>query len=160
MLIGVVSDTHGHVENTLRGVRMLETFEIAEVLHCGDIGSASIVKLFEKWPTHFVLGNVDSNANELKTAIADSGQRFHGRFGNLHIHNRKIALVHSDDEKRFRQTLDSGEWELVCYGHTHQSKQHLHGRTLVLNPGALYRARQHSVAIVNLATMCAEIVTV
>jgi hypothetical protein len=59
MLLGVVSDTHGHVQNAQAAVRMLENLEVEVVLHCGDIGSQAIVPLFKKWPTHFVFGNVD-----------------------------------------------------------------------------------------------------
>jgi predicted phosphodiesterase len=48
----------------------------------------------------------------------------------------------------------------VCYGHTHVAESHLEGRTLVLNPGALYRATPHSIATVDLQTMEATIVPV
>ena len=52
----------------------------------------------------------------------------------------RIAFLHSDDNRLFRQTIESGQWDLVCYGHTHIAKQHREGKTLVLNPGAIYRA--------------------
>jgi predicted phosphodiesterase len=39
---------------------------------------------------------------------------------------------------------------LVCFGHTHVAEQQRRGATLVLNPGAVYRARRHSIAIVKL----------
>ncbi len=160
MLIGVVSDTHGHVENTLRGVRMLETFAVEQVLHCGDIGSTDVVALFDAWPTHFVLGNVDGNEDELAAAICTHHQSFYGPFGELTLCEKRVALLHSDDQRRFRETINSDDWDLVCYGHTHQSESHRVGKTMVLNPGALYRARQHSIAIVNLGTMEIEIVAV
>ena len=65
-----------------------------------------------------------------------------------------------DDQKRFAQTVHAGEWDLVCYGHTHVAKQHRQGRTLVLNPGALYRATPHSLAVVELPELRATIVQV
>jgi hypothetical protein len=40
------------------------------------------------------------------------------------------------------------------------AKQEHCGRTLVLNPGALYRATPHSIAVVELPTLRATIVTV
>jgi uncharacterized protein len=82
MLIGVVSDSHGRVEYTLAAVRMLESLDVAAVLHCGDIGSAEIVRLFAPWPTHFVFGNVDYNEGELTNAIKTAGQTCHGQFGS------------------------------------------------------------------------------
>jgi putative phosphoesterase len=129
---------------------MLESLDVAAVLHCGDIGSAAIVELFAAWPTHFVLGNVDEHSQELRAAIQKAGQTYHGRFGELTFAERRIAFLHGDDSVRLRTTINSGEYALVCYGHTHQQEQHYEARTLVLNPGALYRANPHSLAIVRL----------
>jgi uncharacterized protein len=150
MLIGVVSDTHGHVANTRQAVRMLESCEVEMVLHCGDIGSIDVVRLFDRWPTHFVFGNVDDQHVLLGEAIELAGQTCHGRFGKLELAGRRIALLHGDDGPRFRETVVSGRYDLVCYGHTHFAEKHLEAATLVLNPGALYRAQPHSLAIVRL----------
>ncbi len=76
MRIGVVSDTHGHVEFALAAVRMLQSLDVAEVLHCGDIGSPEIVMLFRSWPTHFVFGNVDYDVGTLRKAIRTAGQAY------------------------------------------------------------------------------------
>ena len=70
MLLGVVSDTHGQTDYTLDAVRMLESLEVDAVLHCGDVGSAEVVRLFKPWPTHFVLGNVDDAAT-IRRMLAD-----------------------------------------------------------------------------------------
>jgi len=160
MLLGVVSDTHGHLEYTRQAVRMLESLEVDEVIHCGDIGSPAIVPLFARWPTHFVFGNVDSNEDELRQAIAAAGQTCHERFGSLKRSGVKIAFLHSDELRLFNETIDSGRWDLVCYGHTHVAAQRLVGHTLVLNPGALYRASVHSIAVVELPALRATIVNV
>jgi len=153
--IAVVSDTHGHVGSTKSAIRVLAAQEVAAVLHCGDIGSAAIVPLFSPWPTHFVFGNVDNNERELAQAIEEAEQVCHGRFGELDLGGRRIALIHSDDRDLFDETVASGAWDLVCYGHTHAAEQHRSGRTLVLNPGALYRATPHTLAVVDLATLTA-----
>ncbi len=150
MLLAVLSDTHGHVGNTRDAVRMLEAREVTRVIHCGDIGSPEIPPLLAAWPTDYVLGNVDRDTTALRRAVEAAGHQLHGRFGSLELEGRKIAFLHSDDEKLFRQTIASGDWDLVCYGHTHKAEMHREGSTLVLNPGALYRAARHSVAVVNL----------
>ena len=124
MLIGVLSDTHGHVPDTREAINVLESLDVDVVLHCGDIGSVAVVGLFEPWPTHFVFGNVDGNESELRWAIEAAGQNCHGRFAALEMGGKKIALLHSDDERRFDETVHSGEWDLVCYGHTHVAEQH------------------------------------
>lgn len=162
MRIGVVSDTHGHIENTMAAVRMLEALQVERVLHCGDICSPQIPRLLAGWPTHFVFGNCDHGADLIATreSIAAAGLSCHERFAALELAGRKIALLHSDDARLFRQVKSGGEYDLVCYGHTHQAEQHREGNTLVLNPGALFRATPHTIAVVDLATMEATIVPV
>lgn len=160
MLLGVVSDTHGHVENAQRAVRMLESFSVDQVLHCGDIGSDEIPRLFSRWPTHFVFGNVDYNHAELRSAIKQAKLKCLERFGQLELAGRKVVVLHSDDAKLFQTTISSGQYDLICYGHTHVAKQEMIGTTLVLNPGALYRAARHTIAIVDLKTMEANFVQV
>lgn len=158
MRIGVVSDTHGQVEFTRAAVRMLESLDVEAVLHCGDIGSAEIVPLFAPWPTHFVFGNVDYDPTELTLAIRKAKQTCHDRFGDLTLAGVRIALLHSDDERRFREVCSSGDYGLVCYGHTHRAEQHRVGNTLILNPGAIHRANPHSLAIVELPECAAEVI--
>lgn len=159
MQIAVVSDTHGHAEYARQAIARIEDLEIGAILHCGDIGSPAIVRLFNRWPTHFVFGNVDYDEDLLREEIEKAGQTCHGQFGSFELEGRRIAMLHGNDFRRFQQTIASGEHELVCYGHTHFAKQEMVGNTLVLNPGALYRARPHSFALVDLPTLKAEFVT-
>lgn len=158
MRLGVISDTHAHVHNTQLAVRMLQSLEVEAVLHCGDICSTEIPPLLKPWPTHFVFGNCDHELDVLAAAIQELGLTCHGRFGDLQLGGRRIALLHSDDVQLFRRVKTSGDYDLVCYGHTHAAEQHREGRTLVLNPGALFRATPHSLAVVELETLEATIV--
>lgn len=158
--IAVVSDTHGHLEFTRQAVELIRQRDVAAVLHCGDVGSPAIVPLFADWPTHFVFGNVDYDAGALDRAIRQARQTTHGEFGEIELAGVKIALLHSHDRSRFDAAISAGGYDLVCYGHTHQAEQHVAGRTLVLNPGALYRANPRSFAIVELPDLLVEFVAV
>lgn len=153
MLIGVVSDTHGQTTFAREAVRMLEGFDIAQVIHCGDIGSPAIIELFAQWPTHYVLGNVDYDADGLQHEIEAVGHTYHGRFGHLELAGKQIAFLHGDDSQLFRQTVTGGRYDLVCHGHTHVLRHLREGSTIILNPGALYRANPHSFAIVDLPSI-------
>ena len=159
MQLGVVSDTHGHVGYTREAIRMLESLEVEAVLHCGDIGSPEIVELFSAWPTHFVFGNVDHDAAALKDAILAAGQTCHDRFGRLELAGKKIAFLHGDDSALLAETIASSRFDLVCHGHTHVARRVARGSTLVLNPGALYRASPHSIAHVQLPELEATIIS-
>ncbi len=159
MRIGIVSDSHGHVVNTQAAVRVLESLQVEQVIHCGDVGGDEIVGLFGRWPTHFVYGNVDDR-RQLSRAVETARQTFHEAFGSLELAGRRIAFLHGDDVPLLRQTIAGGQYDLVCHGHTHVARQLRQGPTLVLNPGALYRATPHSIALVELPDVEASIITV
>ena len=150
MRLGILSDTHGHVANTLAAVRMLESLEVETLLHCGDLCSTEIPRLLTRWTAHYVFGNCDVDIDALRQAIVAAGGLCHDWFGDLSLGGRRIALIHSHDAKRFRQVKTSGLYDLVCYGHTHEAEFHRDGKTLILNPGALYRATPHTIAVVDL----------
>ncbi len=153
MRIGVVSDTHGHVEFALPAIELLRHEGVEQVLHCGDIGSPEIVRLFADWPTHFVFGNTDYGYESLIGAMNDAGHTCHDLFGDFELAGRRIALLHGHEGWRLNDAISSSDYDLVCSGHTHQRKLQQSGRTTILNPGALYRASEHTFAIVDLATM-------
>lgn len=158
MRLGIVSDTHGHVELTQPAIRLLESLEVDQVLHCGDIGSVDVVALFTRWPTHFVFGNCDYHTAELTQAIESHGQTCHGLFGDLEFESVRIALLHSHERRKFLEVLGSPDYQVVCYGHTHVAENERRGGKLVLNPGALYRAARHSIAVLDVPQCEATIV--
>lgn len=149
MRIGVVSDTHGNVASTLAAIAQLKELQVDAVIHCGDIGSVPIVPLFAGWPAHFVLGNVDGDESGFRWAIEDQGGTFHGRIGDVTLAGKRIAVIHGDDHAALQAAIHSGEYDLVCTGHTHKRALERNGRTLVLNPGALHRANPRSFAVLD-----------
>jgi putative phosphoesterase len=159
MRIGVVSDTHGHVDRARAAVRMLESLEVEQVLHCGDIGTVEVVNQFAGWPTRFVFGNCDVNVDRLARQITEAGQTCDGWFGDFELEGVRIALLHSHRADEFRQAIASTNYRLVCYGHTHvAARDEPQPGKLVLNPGALYRANPPSLAVVELPSCEATIV--
>ena len=158
MRVGIISDTHGHVELTRPAIRMFESLDVDRVLHCGDIGSTEIVELFAPWPTDFVFGNCDVEQRPLRTAIEQAGKNCHDEFGDFELEGVGSALIHSHDRRLFAATVGSGRFPIVCYGHTHIAAVERRGDTLMINPGAIYRAKTHSVAVLDLPKMEATIV--
>lgn len=158
MRVGILSDTHGHADLTRPAVRMFESLGVEHVLHCGDIGSAEVVELFASWPTDFVFGNCDTDVKPLRAAIEQAGKNCHGEFADLTLAGVRIALLHSHDRRLFVASVGSGRYEIVCYGHTHIAAIEQRGDTLLINPGAIYRAKPHSVAVLDLPQKVATIV--
>ncbi len=158
MLIAVVSDTHGRVADTVEAIREIERREPAIVLHCGDIGSAAIVPMFAGRETRFVFGNVD-DPSLLRYAIREAELICDNDFGELLVDGVSVAFLHGHDEARLHATIHSGEYALVCHGHTHRQRWELVGDTRVLNPGAVFRATPHSMAFVSVPALDVEFVT-
>lgn len=156
--LGLISDTHGHVQLTRQAVRMLEALEVDALLHCGDIGAPEIVEMLAPWRPHYVFGNCDLDRQPLRDAIAAHGGVCCEEFGDLTLGGVRIALLHSHDRKRFLKAIQSEEYALVCYGHTHTAAIDRHGDTLVVNPGAIYRALPHSIGLVELPALAAQVI--
>src|SRR5687768_17629 len=119
MRIAVLSDTHGKSEPTKAALKQIRHRDVSAILHCGDIGSARLIEFFSDWPTHFVFGNVDEDRGNFHRAIEAAGQSSHGSLGEVTMESTRIAFLHGDDAAQLREIMGSGEWDLVCYGHTH-----------------------------------------
>jgi putative phosphoesterase len=152
MKIGILSDTHDRAEATMSALQLLDAAGTELFLHCGDIESADTVRLFAGRPIHFVLGNCDWDPQGLRCAIAEIGARLHEPFGELELHDKKIAWIHSHDRRLFHSLEQADHYDYLFYGHTHVAEQHRTGRTLVVNPGALHRAAQKSCALLDLTS--------
>jgi uncharacterized protein len=151
MKIGVLSDTHGETTAVRQAIRILHNEHVGLAVHCGDIGT-EVVPLLKGLPTHFVYGNMDDPA-ELRAAIVDPEHTLHEQFGTLELDGRRLAFLHGHDVKLLRHTIHSGAYDLVCHGHTHTSASGFEGRTLVVNPGAVGRTSQPSLAVIDLSSL-------
>ncbi len=152
MRIGVVSDTHDRVEAVAEAVRLLADQRVELVLHCGDIESVETVAAFAALPTHFVFGNWDKDRAKLAAAIKQAGGTSYDSFGALELAGKRVAWVHSHERHQLYQLEHCDYFDYVFYGHTHVREQHRTGRTLVANPGALFRASPKTCIVLDLAT--------
>jgi len=153
--LGIISDTHGCLKETVRAVQLFRERNVQTVIHCGDIGGSAVVRAFQRITTHFVLGNMDNDAETLRLVIDETGNHFHGCFGSIEQDGKRIAFLHGHETERFEQELASGNWDLLCYGHTHAADMQMRGATLLLNPGAFTRVSQPTITIVTLPELTA-----
>lgn len=153
MRIGVISDTHGALVRTRSAVELFRTEQVERIVHCGDIGSPAVIELFDVCPTHFVFGNTDYDTESLRAVMQSLGHVCHDRFGEVEWAGRRIAFLHGDDFHLMTDTVSRGSFDLVCSGHTHEKLIEVLGRTKCLNPGALYRVQEATVAVVDLSDL-------
>ncbi len=156
MHLALLSDTHGNVARTVRAIAALKAFHPDHVIHCGDIGSAAVLTELAagfadpETPITCVFGNVDTYADDLFSPVGYLD--LPGRLATLHLAGHAIAVLHGDDLRRLDGLIASQNYDYLFTGHTHLAADDRHGRTRVINPGALHRAQQPSCAILNLAT--------
>ncbi|WP_322800426.1 metallophosphoesterase [Thermoflexus sp.] len=144
MRIGILSDTHDHIENTRRALELLRQEQVERLFHCGDVTSPEVVSLFEGWDVLFVRGNLD-RLNALEPAVVALGrQPFLGDELSTTVAGRRILILHGDDTERLNQAIASGEFDYIFHGHTHRRRDERIGRTRIINPGALGGVRHES----------------
>jgi putative phosphoesterase len=158
--IGILSDTHSRYQTVEKALELLQARQVNFVLHCGDIDDAETVWLFQGFTAHFVFGNCDVERASLRQAIHGIGETLHEGWGCVVQDGVKLAFVHGDDRRALHELEQSGAFDFLFYGHTHQAEEHRTGPTRVINPGALHRARVKTFVILDLASGEAESVAV
>jgi putative phosphoesterase len=158
MIIGLLSDTHGHRAFTAQAIARLAAENVEAVLHAGDLGSEAIVHdLVEAFgakgiPVYAALGNVDLYDLEGQTPFEYSGVQVRRFWPGLSLGGWTIAVAHGDDPRQMHTLETHPALDLLVTGHTHVAEDRRDTRPRVVNPGAVVRAVQPSVAVLDTAT--------
>lgn len=143
MRIGVISDTHDHLDPA--ALQILRQHQVEHILHAGDIGNASILhQLSTVAPVTAVLGNNDFSLDCRE-------------FEAVTLANHAFFLQHivrpENPDPTLRKRLLKFQPRTVIFGHTHRAEAtELHG-ILFLNPGYAGKPRfnqPRSLAILNI----------
>ncbi|MDP7080159.1 MAG: metallophosphoesterase [Candidatus Undinarchaeales archaeon] len=156
MRIGVMSDSHDNIDFIESAVATFNQEDVEYVLHAGDLVSPFTARAFRelKPPMAAVFGNNDGDIPFL-TKNFDGIATFHGRFADLDLANRRIAMLHGESPKLVSAVLSSGNYDLVVRGHTHKHEIIQRDDTLLVNPGETcpYLTGVPTVMIVDLGSM-------
>lgn len=152
MLLGILSDTHDRIEPARAAVNLLLDRGAQRLIHCGDVGSERILDLLIGHQASFVFGNNDLEHTELANYAAAVGVECLHSFGSIEVEGKRFAITHGDDPRLLRQIIDADAHDYLLFGHTHVPCDRRERRIRLINPGALHRAAQKTVAILNLAT--------
>jgi len=157
MLIGIISDTHDNLNFTKKAIDLFNNKKAEFVIHAGDYTSPFTLKLFKELKCKYVgiFGNNDGD----KLLLLERSE------GNIYyqpyiftLHNKKIIVLH--EHHIIDALADSGHFDLIVYGHTHEAVVKRVRNTLVVNPGEAgsWLYGKSTVALVDLDKMEAEIV--
>lgn len=148
--IGILSDSHDNIDALLQARERLLHYAPHCLIHCGDIVSPDTLAQLDGTSLYGVFGNNDLLRDELQQCAARCG--FHPLADELviAIAEKQIAVYHGTSARRVQQLADSGRFDYVLTGHTHQRRDERQGGTRIINPGALYRASHYSCAVLDL----------
>jgi putative phosphoesterase len=150
LLLGIMSDSHGRADRVRQARQMLECAGAEVLFHCGDVGGLEVLDELIGCRVYFVWGNMDSPSDAWRQYVESVGLRWPEVPLIVELAGRRIAVCHGH-EPVFARAVESGQYDYVLYGHTHAGSDHRVGRTRLINPGALHRARLRTVALLDLA---------
>ena len=159
MRIGIISDTHNQIARTTRAVSRLIEAGAEAVVHCGDLTRPDVVDEFAGVPTYFVFGNNDYDEVGLRRAMLAVNGVCLGRVGELELGGKRIAVTHGDLTREVR-LLASRAPDYLLFGHSHVAADYREGATRWINPGALHRAAEWTVGLLDLATDAYSVLTI
>lgn len=128
MKIGLVSDTHDNLGKIKKVVNLFNSKKVELVLHAGDFIAPFTINYLDKFNCEY-LGVFGNNDGEKKGLKKKSGGRIKNGPIKLKLDGKRIALVHNPHD------LDSGDFDIIVFGHTHKKELKREGKTLLVNPG-------------------------
>ena len=160
MRVGLLSDTHDHRMRIREAVAILNRAGVDRAIHAGDYCSPFAVRDLAglEAPLHGIAGNNDGDLVALRSAFDAIGATLETQWWEVDLGGRRALVMH--EPRGIDALAASGEWDLIVYGHTHETDERRVGDTLVVNPGevcgwiggigsvALYDSDAHAVEFV------------
>jgi putative phosphoesterase len=156
MLIGAISDSHDNLPQIEKAIKILNDQKVSLVLHAGDYIAGFVIPKFKQLncPLIGVFGNNDGDHELLKKRFSETTNcTIHDRFTQVTIESYRIALIHGHETELLGAIIDSGYFDAVIHGHTHNLGIEQKGKTLAINPGELcgYLTGKPTIAILDTA---------
>lgn len=148
MIVGILSDSHGDAIRTERAFALLEANGARKFFHCGDICGEGVLDVMAGRDCTFVWGNCDCESPLLTRYVKSIGLT-PPKMPTRENHGGKTIVVFHGHEREFNTFLNEPNGDYVFHGHTHRPDDRRVGRCRVINPGALYRASVHTVALLD-----------
>lgn len=132
MIIGIIADTHDHMEKIKKALKIFKDRGVSTILHAGDFVSPFTWRAFKDFDGEIygVFGNNDGDRVLLKKMYGDRIQK---QIRKIEIDGKKIALMH--EPQMIEELALSGNFDLIVYGHMHEVDIRTIGNTLIINPG-------------------------
>lgn len=161
MRLGIMSDSHGDEAATAAAVVLLEGLGAEYLIHCGDICGEGVLAELAGRPCTFVWGNCDRPTSALRKYVVALELPWPRDDTRLTLADRRIAVYHGHERGFQNACRGVGvDCDIVFYGHTHQYADQRIGGCRFINPGALYRARPRTCALLDLADSSLQVLRI
>jgi uncharacterized protein len=152
MRLGIISDTHDELARTRLAIQLLIDAGAEALVHCGDLASPPIVAALAALPSWFVFGNHDADSvPALQRAAVEFGPVCLGWGGIIELAGRRVGVAHGHMTTDVRRVL-SERPDFLLSGHSHFPSDQIVGSVRRINPGALHRADEFTVAVMEMAS--------
>lgn len=152
MLIGILSDSHGHHALVRQALVLFDGLGVQYVIHCGDVGGTDVFDELVGRSCAFVWGNMDFPDDGLLSYLDTVDIPVPSSIPlRLMLASKSLAVFHGH-EAGFGRAVASLDVDYILHGHTHVTRDKRRGHTRIINPGALHRARRKTVATLDLET--------
>lgn len=126
------------------------------LLHLGDIGTVEVIDALavesprtgEQVPARVVFGNTDWDIRELGQYAEDLGIAVDHPAGRIALDSGECAYCHGHETPPMERALADGV-RYLCHGHTHRTLDVRKAATRIINPGALFRAKRYTAALLD-----------
>jgi putative phosphoesterase len=131
-IVGLISDTHIPVRARTIPKEVFKIFENAEfIVHAGDLVELSVIDELEQIaPVLAVYGNMDGPEIREKMPKVNSFKFFDWKIGATHDPGALFGI------KKMCEIARQNGFDVLVYGHTHNSSVKWEGNTLFINPGS------------------------
>lgn len=131
-IVGLISDTHVPIRARCIPKSVFKVFENVDfIVHAGDLVELAVIDELEQLaPVLAVHGNMDGP--EVSGALP--------KLNSLKVSERKIGVMHDPSTLfgmgKMREIAKQNGFDVLVFGHTHNSSIKWEGRRLFINPGS------------------------
>lgn len=139
MVIGVIADSHDHLDRLRLACAIWQTEKVQAVIHAGDYVAPFTLPILAQLgvPLYGVRGNNDGELAGLAAGFAHAGGHFSAHPQEILLDNKRILIQHEPFALDTLHKTSDSALSLVVYGHTHRAefRPSTNGGPAILNPG-------------------------
>lgn len=147
MKILIISDSHDSVVNLEKVLKWASDNNIKDIIHAGDVSAPGVVvktlSPMVSGKMHLIFGNVGDRELLEQICAKTNNIKYYGDLGEVDFDSssaglrasKKIAFVHF--KEKAEALAKTGKYDLVVFGHSHQSETYKIGETHLVNPGTV-----------------------